>query len=107
MQKLALRLFYLFTGVAQLAEHWSPKPGVGSSSLSFRANFKKMNVIKSIRNYIKESYDELVHKVSWPTRTELANSAVIVLSASLIIALIVFAMDFCFQTLLESFIYPH
>jgi hypothetical protein len=26
------------TGVAQLVEHWSPKPGVGSSSLSSRAN---------------------------------------------------------------------
>ncbi len=25
------------TGVAQLVEHWSPKPGVGSSSLSSRA----------------------------------------------------------------------
>jgi hypothetical protein len=28
-----------YTGVAQLAEHWSPKPGVGSSSLSSRAFF--------------------------------------------------------------------
>ena len=26
------------TDVAQLVEHWSPKPGVGSSSLSIRAN---------------------------------------------------------------------
>ena len=26
------------TGVAQLVEHWSPKPGVGSSSLSSRAD---------------------------------------------------------------------
>jgi hypothetical protein len=25
------------TGLAQLVEHWSPKPGVGSSSLSTRA----------------------------------------------------------------------
>ena len=30
-----------YTGVAQLVEHWSPKPGVGSSSLSSRANYKK------------------------------------------------------------------
>jgi hypothetical protein len=27
------------TGVAQLVEHWSPKPGVGSSSLSSRAKY--------------------------------------------------------------------
>jgi hypothetical protein len=26
------------TGVAQLVEHWSPKPGVGRSSRSSRAN---------------------------------------------------------------------
>ncbi len=29
---------FLQTEVAQLVEHWSPKPGVGSSSLSFRAD---------------------------------------------------------------------
>ncbi len=28
----------LHTGVAQLVEHWSPKPGVGRSSRSSRAN---------------------------------------------------------------------
>jgi hypothetical protein len=28
------------TGVAQLVEHWSPKPGVGSSSLSSRAKYQ-------------------------------------------------------------------
>ena len=27
------------TGLAQLVEHWSPKPGVGSSSLSTRAKY--------------------------------------------------------------------
>jgi hypothetical protein len=29
----------MFTGLAQLVEHWSPKPGVGSSSLSTRAKY--------------------------------------------------------------------
>ena len=29
------------TGLAQLVEHWSPKPGVGSSSLSTRARSSK------------------------------------------------------------------
>ena len=40
--------------------------------------------MKKIINYIKESYNELVYKVSWPTRTELSNSAVVVMFASLI-----------------------
>ena len=45
--------------IAQLVEHRSPKPGVGSSSLSSRANIIEM---KKVIAYIKESYDELVHK---------------------------------------------
>ena len=94
----------IFTGVAQLVEHRSPKPGVGSSSLSSRANIIEM---KKVIAYIKESYDELVHKVSWPTYSELANSAVVVLYASLFIALVVFLMDSVFQFVMEDIIYPH
>ena len=62
--------------------------------------------MKKILLNIKESYDELVHKVSWPSRSELTNSAVVVLSASLIIALVVSGMDFCFRTLMENVVYP-
>ena len=54
-------------------------------------------MFKKITNYCKESYDELVHKVSWPTRKELSSSAVVVLYASLLIALVVFLMDSAFQ----------
>ena len=54
-------------------------------------------MFKKITNYCKESYDELVHKVSWPTRSELSSSAVVVLYASLLIALVVFLMDSAFQ----------
>ena len=90
----------IFTGVA----HRSPKPGVGSSSLPSRANIIEM---KKVIAYIKESYDELVHKVSWPTYSELANSAVVVLYASLLIALVVWGMDVCFQNFMEKIVYPH
>lgn len=54
-------------------------------------------------NYIEESYDELVHKVSWPTWSELQGSAIVVSVASLIIAIIVFAMDEVFRNLLLQF----
>ena len=47
-------------------------------------------------NYVKESYDELVHKVSWPTFKELQSSAVVVAIAALILAVIVFLMDYVF-----------
>ena len=53
---------------------------------------------------IKESYNELVHKTSWPTRKELTQSSVIVLIASIILALIVWAMDWCFETIM-TFVY--
>lgn len=53
--------------------------------------------------YIKESYDELMHKVSWPTWSELQNSAVVVSVASLIIALVVFMMDKSFEVILKQF----
>ena len=65
------------------------------------------NMFKKITNYCKESYDELVHKVSWPTRSELSSSAVVVLYASLLIALVVFLMDSAFQFIMEDVIYPH
>jgi len=56
-----------------------------------------------IVEYVAESYDELVHKVSWPTWSELQNSAVVVSIASLIIALVVFMMDEAFQLVLKQF----
>tara|TARA_B110000196_G_C20996501_1_gene590891 strand:- start:716 stop:955 length:240 start_codon:yes stop_codon:yes gene_type:complete len=73
---------------------------VGSSSLSTRANKKdKMR----IGAYIKDSFDELLHKVTWPTWDELQNSAVVVAIASLIIALIVYIMDTVFSELMQLF----
>ncbi|MBR6550023.1 MAG: preprotein translocase subunit SecE [Paludibacteraceae bacterium] len=49
---------------------------------------------------LKESYVELVHKVSWPTRKELSKSAVLVLIASIILALVVWLMDFSFDKIM-------
>lgn len=42
---------------------------------------------------IQESYNELVHKVSWPSKSELANSTVIVMVASIIMALVIWLVD--------------
>jgi len=57
-----------------------------------------------LKIYFEEAYNELVHKVSWPTRKELQSSAIIVMVASLIIALIVFIMDFSFESIM-GFVY--
>lgn len=50
----------------------------------------------SLKTYISESYNELVHKVSWPTWKELQGSAIVVLVAALIVSLIIFLMDYIF-----------
>ncbi|MBK8506790.1 MAG: preprotein translocase subunit SecE [Saprospiraceae bacterium] len=42
---------------------------------------------------IKESYNELINKVTWPTWSNLQQSTILVLIASLIFALLVFLID--------------
>ncbi|KGI60923.1 MULTISPECIES: preprotein translocase subunit SecE [unclassified Prevotella] len=62
--------------------------------------------MNKIVNYCKACYDELVHKTTWPTRAELTHSAMVVLSASLVIAIVVFAMDSVFKFVM-GVIYPN
>jgi len=57
-----------------------------------------------IKQYFHDVYTEMVQKVSWPTWNELQSSALIVMIASLLIALVVFVMDFSFERLME-FVY--
>ncbi len=54
-----------------------------------------------IKLYLQEAFNELIHKVSWPTWSDLQSSALVVMVASLIIALIIFAMDYSFQNLMD------
>lgn len=53
-------------------------------------------------NYVKESFVELTKKVTWPTWSKLQNSAIVVMVASVIIAIVIFAMDFAFQKLMTA-----
>jgi preprotein translocase subunit SecE len=52
--------------------------------------------VASFKTYLGESYNELVHKVSWPTWKELQSSAIVVLVAAIIVSLIIFVMDYVF-----------
>jgi preprotein translocase subunit SecE len=49
-----------------------------------------------IKTYLEESYNELVHKVTWPTWAELQESTVLVFVTTLILTVCIFAMDFIF-----------
>ena len=57
-----------------------------------------------IKLYFQEAFDELVHKVTWPTWKELQSSALVVMVASFIISLVIFVMDKSFETIMK-FIY--
>ena len=65
---------------------------VGSSPTA-RAKTKNMS---QITNYIKESYDELLTKVTWTNWKSLQESSILVFVSSLLIAGVVFAMDWAF-----------
>ena len=55
----------------------------------------------NILGFFKESYQEVTEKVTWPTWSQLQNHAVVVLVASLIIALVVLLMDKASSNVLE------
>jgi len=59
--------------------------------------------MEKIITYIKESREELLHKVSWPTWEELQSSLVLVLVASLIFSLLIYLMDLGFSNALSVF----
>ena len=52
--------------------------------------------------YIKDSYKELVEKVSWPSFAQLQSSTIVVMVASLIFAMIVLVMDVAFETVMQG-----
>ena len=53
-------------------------------------------------NYIKESYNELVQKVSWPSFPQLQSSTVVVMVASAIFAIVVLLMDISFESIMSK-----
>jgi preprotein translocase subunit SecE len=58
-------------------------------------------------SYIQAAYDELVHKVTWPTWDVLQQTTIIVLVSLVILTGLIFGMDFVSEkvlTLLYSII---
>ena len=53
-------------------------------------------------NYLKESYAEMTKKVAWPSWDKLQSSAIVVMVASLIFALVIFGIDSIFQWLMTT-----
>jgi preprotein translocase subunit SecE len=59
--------------------------------------------MSKFRTYIDEVTDELMNKVSWPTAAELQSSAIVVLIATVILSLVIFAMDISADKIMTLF----
>jgi preprotein translocase subunit SecE len=58
-------------------------------------------MLKKVITSFKDSYEELRYKTTWPSRSELTHSAIVVLTASIVIALMVFAADTIIETVMK------
>jgi preprotein translocase subunit SecE len=68
------------------------------------ANLLIVFIMNKLTAYIKDSYKELVQKVTWPSWDQLQQSTMIVLGATLVITFVVGVMDFAASNTLK-FIY--
>ena len=57
--------------------------------------------MNKINTYFKESYVELVEKVSWPSWKDLQSSAIVVFIATFIIAILIAMMDGAFKNIMH------
>jgi preprotein translocase subunit SecE len=58
--------------------------------------------MNKVASYFKESYKELMEKVTWPNWDQLQQSTVIVLVATVIVTAVIFVMDFASKTLMDN-----
>jgi preprotein translocase subunit SecE len=56
-----------------------------------------------IFNYFEQAFDELIHKVTWPTWNELQQSTLITLVSVIILTLVIFGMDGASEVVFENF----
>lgn len=61
--------------------------------------------MEAIRQYFRENYNELVNKVTWPPLSELQSTTIVVLVASIVIALVIYLMDIISNLLLQNTVY--
>lgn len=100
--------------MAQLAEHWSPKPGAAGSSPAGPAIFmrirqskmakttaEKTSKLTSLMNFIREAKAEL-KKVTWPTRKQIWYWTLVVIVFTLCVSLYLGLIDFLLAWLFSA-----
>ena len=58
--------------------------------------------MKKFINYFKESFVELTKKTTWPNWEKLQSSAILVLVTTVILAALLWVVDFAFQHLMTA-----
>lgn len=102
--RITSRYFVLYTkysyGHGAMVAYGSPKPLIWVRilvpvQLKFWIPFYNQTAINMIKitNYFKESYKELMEKVTWPTWAQLQQSTMIVIVATIFITAIIWVMD--------------
>ena len=57
--------------------------------------------MEGIKRYLVDSWDELMHKVTWPGWNQLQGSSILVLVATFLIAGVIYLMDSAFGQLMK------
>lgn len=55
-------------------------------------------------SFVKESYEEL-RKVNWPNRKQVINYTIVVISASITVAIFLGVLDMMFSSIVERFLF--
>ena len=55
-----------------------------------QSTFNLGKPMENIRQYLKDSYTEFMHRVTWPTWISLQKSTLVVIAGSLVFALAIF-----------------
>ncbi len=58
--------------------------------------------MRKLINYIKESFVELTKKTTWPAWSKLQSSALLVLVTTVLLAVLLFVIDYVFQHLMTA-----
>lgn len=59
--------------------------------------------MQKLVTFVKDSYNEMVHHVTWAPYSELQSSSVLILVASLILTMVIWVMDIAFSGALNVF----
>jgi preprotein translocase subunit SecE len=59
--------------------------------------------MSKILNYFEQAYDELIHKVTWPTWSELQQTTLITLVSIILLSLLILGMDSASELVFEFF----